>query len=403
MATIVNDRDVLLQATVPRYATPIDRAMILSASAPVFQVTSGGVGSPSAVTFTPTLLNISGTVIYTMSAGIALTYAGNVATLTFANMTAVSGSVTASITVDSVTYTQTQTISKVVDGAAGASGATGGTGATGAVGATGSAGSAGANGAAGANGTNGAAGSAGATGAAGTTGSAGATGAAGSTGANGATGSTGANGASGANGINGTNGSFDPAVRAVLNGSGGVVAGSLAWDASGTRSGGTGIAITSKGIVAHNGSAYTLTVDATTGSAVFGGALSAATGTFSGTLTATDAVITDNIIANGISSVDIFGAIPDKQIFSVSRQSKVLLVCSCTSYGTSPIGGFIVLDSAQTYIGGAQFSSSSPATQSITVAMDLNPGTYYVSRMRYTNNTPQPSPLNAAYILKVMK
>ena len=116
MATIVNDRDVLLQATSPRYATPIDRAMILSASAPVFKVASGGVGSPSSVTFTPTLLNISGTVSYTMSAGIALTYVGNVATLTFANMTAVSGSVTASLTVDSVTYTQTQTISKVVDG-----------------------------------------------------------------------------------------------------------------------------------------------------------------------------------------------------------------------------------------------------------------------------------------------
>ena len=149
--TIQNDRDVLLQASTNR-STSTDRAIILSSSAAVFKVTIGGVGSPSSITFTPSLINISGTVVYTATAGIAVTSANNVATLNFSDMTAVSGSVTATVTVDTDVFTKTVTISKVVDGSTGAVGSTGANGTAGANG------SDGAIGAAGANGTNGATG-----------------------------------------------------------------------------------------------------------------------------------------------------------------------------------------------------------------------------------------------------
>jgi hypothetical protein len=63
---------------------------------------------------------------------------------------------------------------------------------------------------------------------------------------------------------------------------GGIVAGNLTWDNTGTRTGGKGVAITPKGIVGHNGTTSTFVVDATTGDATFSGALSAATGNFTG-------------------------------------------------------------------------------------------------------------------------
>jgi hypothetical protein len=64
--------------------------------------------------------------------------------------------------------------------------------------------------------------------------------------------------------------------------SGGFVAGDLTWNSVGTRTGGKGIAITAKGIVGHNGTSPTFAIDATTGDATFSGALSAATGNFTG-------------------------------------------------------------------------------------------------------------------------
>jgi len=67
---------------------------------------------------------------------------------------------------------------------------------------------------------------------------------------------------------------------------GGIVAGSLTWDSTGTRTGGQGVAITPKGIVGHNGTKATFVIDSTSGDATFSGALSAATGSFAGSLSA---------------------------------------------------------------------------------------------------------------------
>lgn len=64
---------------------------------------------------------------------------------------------------------------------------------------------------------------------------------------------------------------------------GGVVVGSLTYDAyTGLRGGGSGVAVTPYGIIAHNGSKYVFAVSAATGDALFGGELQAAYGTFGG-------------------------------------------------------------------------------------------------------------------------
>jgi hypothetical protein len=61
-------------------------------------------------------------------------------------------------------------------------------------------------------------------------------------------------------------------------------AGNLTWDASGNRTGGAGVAMTPGGLVGHNGTSTTFSISASTGAATFAGTLSAATGTFSGSV-----------------------------------------------------------------------------------------------------------------------
>lgn len=63
-------------------------------------------------------------------------------------------------------------------------------------------------------------------------------------------------------------------------------AGTLTWDASGARTGGSGVAMTPLGLVAYNGATPTFTLNASTGAATFAGSLSAATGSFAGSLSA---------------------------------------------------------------------------------------------------------------------
>lgn len=132
MAAFVNDRTVLIMAAVPRFAPPTDRGMFLSPSSAVFKVAPDGQSaSPASFTFKATLLNMSGAVAFTCSAGITPNVNGNEVTVTYANFAAVSGTITATITVEGVQYTQVATLSKVADGANGAPGAAGAAGARG--------------------------------------------------------------------------------------------------------------------------------------------------------------------------------------------------------------------------------------------------------------------------------
>jgi hypothetical protein len=126
MATVVNDRDLLIMSAPSRFSPPTDRGMFLTPPASIFKVSSDGLtASPSSFTFTVTLLNMTGTVTWSYSGGIALSINGNTATLSFASFSAVSGTITASITVDGQPYTQTVTVSKVADGSTGLQGSRG--------------------------------------------------------------------------------------------------------------------------------------------------------------------------------------------------------------------------------------------------------------------------------------
>lgn len=137
----------------------------------------------------------------------------------------------------------------------------------------------------------------------GSTGPQGSTGLTGPKGATGAQGLKGDKGDKGDTGVTGLQGLIDLNSRYVLGGAGGLVAGSLAWSSTtGLRTSGSGVAMTGKGLTAHNGTNYTFTLNGTTGDAFFSGDLSAASGTFSGTLTANaiNAVDTINIAGNAV-------------------------------------------------------------------------------------------------------
>lgn len=115
MAAIVNDRDVLMQATSPRVVSGgASKGIILSASSSAFQVSTTGVGSPSSITLTAALIGITGAVVtFSTSPTTTLGVSGNVATLAYANMSANSVAVTATVVDGGVTYTNTQTITKL--------------------------------------------------------------------------------------------------------------------------------------------------------------------------------------------------------------------------------------------------------------------------------------------------
>lgn len=126
MATVVNDRDVLIMSATPRFTVATDRGMFLTPSAAIFKLSSNGLSaSPSQFVFKATLLNLPGTVSFSWTGGLSFVVSGNQATLDYANAAAVSGTLTATIIVDGVTYTQIATVTKLADGLAGLDGVRG--------------------------------------------------------------------------------------------------------------------------------------------------------------------------------------------------------------------------------------------------------------------------------------
>lgn len=61
-------------------------------------------------------------------------------------------------------------------------------------------------------------------------------------------------------------------------------AGNLTWDSAGNRTGGSGVAMTPGGLVGHNGTKTTFAINSSTGEATFSGNLSAASGSFQGSI-----------------------------------------------------------------------------------------------------------------------
>lgn len=144
MATIVNARDMLLQAASPRVipvtlppnvSVPPEnvpglpayfdaaKQVVLTASSQVFQIPKVGAISPTSITLTANLKNITGTPTFTVIAGTAtLNPSGNTATINPASMTTQTVQVQVSVTFNSVTYTDVMTICKVAEGADGTNG-----------------------------------------------------------------------------------------------------------------------------------------------------------------------------------------------------------------------------------------------------------------------------------------
>lgn len=184
-------------------------------------------------------------------------------------------------------------------------------------------------------------------------------------------------------------------------------AGSLTWDANGSRVSGSGIAVTPAGIVGYSpAGALTFYVDATNGGAYFGGQLlgatgtfsgalnaasgtftgnlSGASGTFSGSLTASEIITTDNISNDAVSSADIFGAISagnNGSAFVVSRANTKLTVSGAfgANGGTNST---IQIRQQQTFDGVTEWvvlaQRVGPVNTTYVMGLTLNPGTYYV-------------------------
>ncbi|WP_425254214.1 hypothetical protein ACPJXG_10780 [Janthinobacterium sp. NFX145] len=126
MSAIVGERDTLLQATAERFSTTADgKAILMSASTPVFRVDSAGAGTPGLIAITAKPVNVVGDIVFSVSAGTALRVNGNVATVDFTGMTTDTALVQARIREFGVDYIANYMVSKVFDGVAGETGLAG--------------------------------------------------------------------------------------------------------------------------------------------------------------------------------------------------------------------------------------------------------------------------------------
>ena len=143
MAVIQNDRDVLLQAAPVRVVPIVDpritdienavKGVEITAPSNVFQISAGGVASPSSIVMTAklTLLSIAGpgaSITWDTTAGTAtLTGSGLTRTLTAANMASASVTIRARVQegVGQPVYSAFWTIAKATDGTNGGVGADG--------------------------------------------------------------------------------------------------------------------------------------------------------------------------------------------------------------------------------------------------------------------------------------
>ena len=123
MSKFLGERDTLLQATAERFSTAADgKAILMSASTPVFRVNSAGAGAPAAIAITAKPINVVGDIVFSVSPGTVLRVDGNVATVDFAAMSTDTALVQARIREFGVDYIANYMVSKVFDGAAGETG-----------------------------------------------------------------------------------------------------------------------------------------------------------------------------------------------------------------------------------------------------------------------------------------
>ena len=112
MSALGGERDRLIMNTVPRYAAPLDRALMLTASATMFEVSLAGAPTPASITFSALMLGAVGEITFASEPPVPLTVANGDAVLKFSDMTASIVTVTATTVIDGLTYYARQTIAK---------------------------------------------------------------------------------------------------------------------------------------------------------------------------------------------------------------------------------------------------------------------------------------------------
>lgn len=129
MATVRNDRDVLLQAASVRDTNPsLNKSLTVIANTPVINISNTGVATPTSVVMTASAINIIGSLTWEVLSGASsISVAGDTksATLLASNMTASSANIKVSILYQGVTYVAFCVITKVLDGANGSAGSNG--------------------------------------------------------------------------------------------------------------------------------------------------------------------------------------------------------------------------------------------------------------------------------------
>jgi hypothetical protein len=123
MVAPVNEFDTILQAEPKRTLAP--RGGIILSATPNVVTVNGGVGTPSIVTLVASPLVVAGSVAWSTSPTVPLTFdsTGLIATLRYSDMGTGSVTVTATLTSNGLTYTDSRTISQVSIGSLGYTGA----------------------------------------------------------------------------------------------------------------------------------------------------------------------------------------------------------------------------------------------------------------------------------------
>lgn len=119
-------------ADIRKDANPKNAGIRLDTDALAFHVASDGTVTPASITFTAVLSDIEGEITFSAQNGTLSNVTATTATLAYADVTASSAIVTASITVNGQTYSASSIIATIQDGADGAPGAPGAPGQDGA-------------------------------------------------------------------------------------------------------------------------------------------------------------------------------------------------------------------------------------------------------------------------------
>lgn len=125
MATIVNDKDKILQAATVRLGAVPSNYIYFSEAAAVFNVDISDVATPSSYAITAVLAGqLTGTVTWSVVSGTVATtgQSGNTWTISYANLTTDTAVIKATLVFLGTTYSSQLTISKVRAGATGAAG-----------------------------------------------------------------------------------------------------------------------------------------------------------------------------------------------------------------------------------------------------------------------------------------